>query len=147
MSQLETEKLIAHFVSEELKRRKAKGTYKGSFAPVTHFFGYQGRAAHPSFFDCSLASAYGFGAACLIEHGLTGLGVSVKDVTKSPDKWRLGGVPLLALLRSQPKSGFRRHELAIPSQEVSLSDVPYQKFKAKERLWRFEDHYCNPGPI
>jgi len=40
LSQLETEKLIAYFVAAELKRRKSKGLYKGSFAPVTHFFGY-----------------------------------------------------------------------------------------------------------
>jgi len=40
LSQLETEKLIAHFVAEELKRRKAKGLYNGTFSPVTHFFGY-----------------------------------------------------------------------------------------------------------
>jgi len=52
LSQLETEKLISYFVAEELERRKKKGLYKGSFAPVTHFFGYQGRASHPSTFDC-----------------------------------------------------------------------------------------------
>lgn len=99
--------------------------YKGGFSPVTHFFGYQGRAAHPSFFDCSLASAYGFGAACLIEFGLTGMGVAVKDVTKHPSEWRVGGVPLVAMLRSQPKAGYKRNELVIPSQEVGLYDVTY----------------------
>jgi hypothetical protein len=40
LSQIETEKLIAHFVAQELKNRKAKKEYSGSFAPVTHFFGY-----------------------------------------------------------------------------------------------------------
>ena len=40
LSQIETEKLLAHFVSLELKARKARGTYNGTFAPVTHFFGY-----------------------------------------------------------------------------------------------------------
>jgi hypothetical protein len=75
------------------------------------------------------------------------MGVAVKDVTKNPLEWRIGGVPLLAMLRSQPKAGYRRHELVVPSQEVTLNDIPYQLFKAKERLWRFEDHYCNPGPI
>ena len=69
---METEKLIAYFVAEELKRRRAKGVYKGNFAPVTHFFGYQGRAAHPSLFDCSLGSTMGYGAAALIEAGITG---------------------------------------------------------------------------
>ena len=112
-------------MAEELKRRKAKGVYTGTFSPVTHFFGYQGRAAHPSLFDCSLASTMGFGAAALIEAGMTAVAVSVKDITNHPSEWRVGGVPLLALLRSTPKAGYRRHELVIPSQEVSLSDTPY----------------------
>ena len=40
LSQIETEKLIAHFVAQELKNRKAKKEYEGSFAPVTHFLNY-----------------------------------------------------------------------------------------------------------
>ena len=54
-------------VNNELQKRKKKGLYKGSFSPVTHYFGYQGRAAHPTLFDSSLASTLGFGAAALIE--------------------------------------------------------------------------------
>jgi 6-phosphofructokinase 1 len=68
--------LIAHFVDIELKKRKKKGTYKGTLATVTHYFGYQGRCSHPSLFDCSLGSTYGFTAAVLIENGLTGLCVT-----------------------------------------------------------------------
>lgn len=40
MSHIETEKLIAYFVQIELDKRKKAGTYNGTFAPVTHFFGY-----------------------------------------------------------------------------------------------------------
>jgi hypothetical protein len=134
-------------VNEELQKRKKKGLYKGSFAPVTHYFGYQGRAAHPTLFDSSLASTLGFGAAALIEGGLTGVAVAVKELTNNVRDWRVGGVPILALLRSTPKAGYLRHELVVPSQEVSLSDLPYQVLKANERAWRFVDHYCNPGPI
>ena len=65
LSQIETEKLVAYLVSEELKSRKCKDKYTGSFAPVTHFFGYQGRSGHLSIFDCSLASTMGFTAAIL----------------------------------------------------------------------------------
>lgn len=147
LSHLETEKLMAYFVADELRRRKAAGTYTGSFAPVTHFFGYQGRAAHPSLFDCSLGSTMGFAAACLLEGGVTGHAVSVKELVNKPEGWRAGGVPIVALLRSQPKAGYQRHELVVPSQEVGLADTPYQVLKANERDWRFVDHYCNPGPI
>lgn len=67
LAAIETEKLIAYLVDEELKKRKARQAYSGSFAPVTHYFGYQGRSAHPSLFDCSLGSTSGFTAAVLIE--------------------------------------------------------------------------------
>lgn len=139
--------MLAYFVSEEIAKRKAKGEYKGSFAPVTHFFGYQGRAAHPSYFDCCLGSTLGYSAATLIDSDLTGMAVTVKELTNKPAEWRVGGVPILALLRSQPKSGYKRNELVVASQEVGLTDLPYQVLKANERAWRFVDHYCNPGPV
>lgn len=61
--------------------------------------------------------------------------------------WRIGGVPFLAMLRSQPKTGYSRVNLVIPSDEVNLEGETYQKMKAVERSWRFVDHYSNPGPI
>jgi len=85
-------------VEEELKIRKKAGKYKGSFAPVTHFFGYQGRSGHPSHFDCSLGSTMGFTAGLLVEHGLTCVAASVSNVTMKPNAWRVGGVPILGLL-------------------------------------------------
>ena len=147
LSQIETEKLLAYFVEIELKKRKAEGTYKGSFAPVTHFFGYQGRAAHPSNFDCSLASTMGFGAGVMLQSGITGAAVSVKELTNDPKDWRVGAVPILSMLRSTPKTGYLRHQLVVPSQEIGMTDLPYQVLKANELNWRFIDHYCNPGPI
>ena len=80
-AQIDTEKLLAYLCDQELKRRKAAGTYKGTFAPVTHYFGYQGRSGHPSLFDCSLGSTCGFAAGAMVEAGLTGLAVAVRQVT------------------------------------------------------------------
>ena len=139
--------MLAYFVSEEIAKRKANGVFHGSFAPVTHFFGYQGRAAHPSYFDCCLGSTLGYSAAILLDSGMNGVAVTVKELTNKPSEWRVGGVPILALLRSTPKSGYKRNELVVASQEVALTDLPYQVLKANERAWRFVDHYCNPGPI
>jgi len=82
LSQIETEKLVAYLVDEELNKRKRQGKYSGTFAPVTHFFGYQGRSGHPSMFDCSLGSTMGYTAAVLVQHKLTGLAVSITNVTQ-----------------------------------------------------------------
>ena len=147
LAQIETEKLMAYLVQEELKNRKAAGKYNGAFAPVTHFFGYQGRAAHPSNFDCQLGSALGYTAAALLEQGGNALAVAIKDLNKPVAEWRCGGAPILAFLRPSAKSGAHRHDLSVPSQEVSLDSEPYQRYKAVETAWRQVDHYTNPGPI
>ena len=147
ISQIETEKLMSYFVEQELAKRKTKGKYSGAFAPVTHYFGYQGRCSLPSHFDCSLASTYGFTAGVLIENGLTSMCVTAQLINEPASKWRVGGVPLLAMVRSQPKSGYQRTDLVVPSEEVDLNGEPYQRMKAVERGWRYTDHYSNPGPI
>lgn len=51
------------------------------------------------------------------------------------------------MVRSQPKSGFSRVDLVVPSEEVDLNGEAYQRMKAVERAWRWVDHYSNPGPI
>jgi hypothetical protein len=51
--------------------------------------------------------------------------VSTQNITDSASKWRIGGVPILALLRSQPKSGYKRHDLVINSEEVDLNGETY----------------------
>ncbi len=82
-----------------------------------------------------------------MENGLTAMSVTVQQITTTSDKWRVGGVPLMSLVRSQPKSGFNRSDLVVESQEVNINDEMYQRMKAVERGWRQIDHYSNPGPI
>ncbi|KAH8514927.1 hypothetical protein H0E87_003688 [Populus deltoides] len=49
LSQIETEKLLAHLVEAEMNRRLKEGTYKGKkFNAICHFFGYQARGSLPS---------------------------------------------------------------------------------------------------
>ncbi|CAN4095509.1 unnamed protein product [Withania somnifera] len=58
LSQIETEKLIAHLVETEMNKRLKEGTYKGKkFNAICHFFGYQARGSLPSKFDCDYAYA------------------------------------------------------------------------------------------
>lgn len=125
LAAIETEKLISHFVELELKERKSRGAYSGSFAPVSHFFGYQGRSGHPSKFDCSLGSTCGFAAGVFVEQGLTGMAVSVRQCTQKPSQWRVGGVPILGLVRSHPKQGFKRSDLVVRSEDLLLTSVQF----------------------
>ena len=147
LSQIETEKLVAYLVEEELKQRKKNGTYKGSFAPVSHFFGYQGRSGHPSLFDCSLGSTMGYAAGVLCQHRITGVAVNVSNVTSHPSQWRCGGVPILGLLDAQPKQGFLKSSLVVKSEMVNTNGAAFQQMKSLSKQWRIVDRYVNPGPI
>ncbi|CAK8986257.1 Pyrophosphate--fructose 6-phosphate 1-phosphotransferase subunit beta 2 (PFP 2) (6-phosphofructokinase [Durusdinium trenchii] len=50
VAKIETEKLLAATVQNELQNRRANG-YKGNFSPQFHAFGYEGRAGLPTVFD------------------------------------------------------------------------------------------------
>jgi hypothetical protein len=147
LSQIETEKLVAFMCSEELKKRKRAGTYSGSFGPVTHFFGYQGRSGHPSMFDCSLGSTMGYTAAALIQHKLTGLCVTVNNVTAPPSEWRCGGVPMIGLLKASQRNEYPRNYLNVWSDPVDLNARTFQEQQVQSKNWRLNDCYTNPGPI
>eukprot|EP00274_Cyanoptyche_gloeocystis_P000643 CAMPEP_0196652404 /NCGR_PEP_ID=MMETSP1086-20130531/1680_1 /TAXON_ID=77921 /ORGANISM="Cyanoptyche gloeocystis , Strain SAG4.97" /LENGTH=445 /DNA_ID=CAMNT_0041982929 /DNA_START=104 /DNA_END=1438 /DNA_ORIENTATION=+ len=43
VSKIESDKLLADVVADELKKRKKAGTYKGAFRVVPHFLGYEAR--------------------------------------------------------------------------------------------------------
>ena len=56
-------------------------------------------------------------------------------------------MPILALLHSHPKEGFKRNDLVVRSEDVNLESRPHQAMKVKRNVWKTEDHYVNPGPI
>ncbi len=126
LGQVETEKMLAYFVQEELKKRKAASVYHGKFSAVCSYLGYQARSALPSQFDCDLAYSLGGTAAVLIQNRLSGYCAVVSNsyfalkniqrVYSNPkgcpwvcssqvsglkepvSNWKPGGVPLTAML-------------------------------------------------
>ena len=71
----------------EMEKRRIKNGYKGSFKPIGHFFGYEGRSGFPSQFDCNYCYTLGMNAAALIEQGFTGLMSTVGNLKAPPEKW------------------------------------------------------------
>jgi len=148
LSHIETEKLLAHLVEKEMKKRKAQNQYSGSFATMSQFFGYQGRCAFPSKFDCNLANTYGYLAGVLIRHGITGYCVTARGLTSEIDKWYCGGIPLLSMTTiSKTKSAYGEGHAIVASYEVDLKKGPFLELVKQRDNWKLNDYYRNPGPV
>lgn len=141
VSHINTEKLFIETVSKELKNRN----FKGKFSPVAHFFGYEGRAGFPSNFDATYCYALGFTAAALVKEGYTGYMACVGNLLDDVRTWKVMGLPIVSLMNLEMRKGKKK-----PVIQKALVDVDKKPFKmlAKHReSWKYEDHYCFPGPI
>ncbi|HEX2579425.1 MAG TPA: diphosphate--fructose-6-phosphate 1-phosphotransferase [Rhabdochlamydiaceae bacterium] len=137
LSAVETELVLIEAVTKELKKRK----FKGKFAPLAHFFGYEGRAGLPTNFDANYCYTLGHTAALLIAHGCTGCMAFVHQLAKPPKEWSIGGVPLSSqlILQSQKKP-------VIVKTYVDLKGTPYGRLQKQTAKWALEDDYQCPGP-
>ena len=145
VSLIETEKLLVDLISVRLKELKAAGAYAGKFAAQCHFFGYEGRCAAPTNFDADYCYALGYTAAGLIQGGLTGYIVCIKNLAQPAGKWVAGGVPLTLLMTME-----RRHGAAKPvirKALVELADAPFKACAGSRAEWAQNECYLNAGPI
>ncbi|MBN4066589.1 diphosphate--fructose-6-phosphate 1-phosphotransferase [Simkania negevensis] len=145
VAQIETEKLLIQLVREELKVRKKKGSYKGSFHPLPHYFGYEGRAALPSNFDAQYCYALGKTAAVLINAKATGYMSCLNNLAKPIENWQAGGVPLTMMMNIEERHG--KEKPVIKKALVNLNKEPFVTFAKQRQQWQNEDHYLSPGPI
>ncbi|MDR0540198.1 MAG: diphosphate--fructose-6-phosphate 1-phosphotransferase [Spirochaetaceae bacterium] len=145
VSLIETEKLLANMTKKRLAALKKEGVYKGKFAPLTHFFGYEGRAAAPSNFDADYCYSLGFTAFLLIASGLTGYLSSVRNLCKGAGDWIAGGIPLTMMMNLE-----RRHGSSKPVIKKALVDLkgkPFKTFAAARAQWAEKTCFVYPGAI
>jgi len=142
LAQVQTEQLLSDLVAAELKRRKAKGTYKGSFSSVCQFLGYQARCSVPSNFDSNLGFAFGVASCNLAIAGKNGYMVSAFGLKKDPEDWTLIGVPVTAVVETDEKK-----RVNMPRRKVDLRGSSYQLWANIEKKAAMTDIYENPGPI
>ncbi|SET14520.1 diphosphate--fructose-6-phosphate 1-phosphotransferase [Prevotella sp. kh1p2] len=145
VSLIETEKLISDMVEAKLADWKKVGKFTGSFAPLHHFFGYEGRCAMPSNFDADYCYTLGVSAVELIANGKTGYMAIVKNLSASTDEWKAGGVPITMMMNMERRNGEMKP--VIRKALVELDGKPFKKFAEKRDLWAKETCYVYPGPI
>lgn len=142
VSHIQTERLILSLVKDELKQRSS---FKGKFAPVHHFFGYEGRSAFPTNFDATYTYALGMTAALLIDRGLSGYMATVSHLTRRVEEWGIGGIPLTMMMHYEKRKG--KNVPVIQKAAVDLNAEPFRYFSSMRDRWALEDHYRYVGPI
>ena len=145
VARIDTQRLLIDLVEARLKDLKSAGTYKGSFSPLPHYFGYEGRCAFPSNFDADYCYTLGFTAALLIREKLTGYICSVRGLTKPAAQWQAGGVPMAQMMNME-----RRHGKMVPVIKkalVELDSPAFREFEKHRATWAKETSYAFPGAI
>jgi pyrophosphate--fructose-6-phosphate 1-phosphotransferase len=142
VSLIETEALLAELVGRKLK---ASTSFKGKFSPQRHFFGYEGRAAAPSNFDSDYCYSLGCVAAILVRSGRTGYMASIRNVSKGPDQWIAGGIPITMMFNMEQRHGHLKP--VIQKALVELEGPAFKALAANRAKWELEDAFIYPGPI
>ncbi|MDR0513127.1 MAG: diphosphate--fructose-6-phosphate 1-phosphotransferase [Treponema sp.] len=145
VSRIDTEKLLMEMAGKRLDRLKKEGSYKGSFSPIGHFFGYEGRCAFPSNFDADYCYSLGFNAFALIACGLTGYISSVKNLTAPASQWVAGGVPLTMMMNMEQRHGSKKP--VIKKALVDLDGGPFKAFASSREKWAVNTMFLYPGAI
>lgn len=141
VAHIETEKLFIETVKTELKQRG----FKGKFSPVSHFFGYEGRAGYPTLFDANYCYSLGFTAAALIKEGYTGYMAALKGLVAPVEHWHPTAVPLTSLMHIEERKGVLKP--VIEKALVDLDSPVFKIFSSRKDRWKLQDEYCFPGPI
>ena len=145
VSLIETEKLLIEMVSKKLDALKKSKKYTGKFASINHFFGYEGRCGVPSNFDTNYTFALGYNAAALVLNCMSGYLSSVKNLTKKPQDWKCGGIPLTMMMNIERRKG--KEKPVIQKALVKLNGEPFKNFAKQRKEWALNDCYMFPGPI
>lgn len=120
-----------------------------TFRTQTHFYGYDGRGADPTHFDCNYTYNLGLTAFHLIANGATGQMAAIKNLENKFDKWEPIGIPIAKLMHLEERKG--RLELVIEKSLVDLNSNAFRVFKALRDEWLAtesnQDRYRRPGPV
>ena len=145
VSLIESEKLFSALVAENLKARKAAGTYSGKFSPLHHFLGYEGRCAFPSNFDADYCYSLGYNAAMLIQYGFTGYLSKVSNLSRPAEEWVAGGMPITKMMNIERRHGHDKP--VIRKALVDLEGAPFRYFAEHREAWAVETSFVYPGAI
>ncbi len=145
VSLIESEKLFSALVAENLKARKAAGTFNGKFSALHHFLGYEGRCAFPSNFDSDYCYSLGYNAFMLIQYGYNGYLSKVSNLSAPANEWVAGGMPITKMMNIERRHG--EDKPVIKKALVELDGAPFKFFEAHREEWAENTCFVYPGAI
>ena len=145
LAKIESHKLLIEMTEKRLQEAREKNQYTAKFNSHAHYFGYEGRCAHPSSFDAEYTYALGATAALLLQSGYSGYMASVKRLSSQARNWDLFGLPITSLMNIEHRHG--RDLPVIKKALVDLNGSHFLKLQKERSKWLLEDHYNAPGPI
>ena len=145
VSLIESEKLFSALVADNLKARKAAGTYNGKFSALHHFLGYEGRCAFPSNFDADYCYSLGYNAFMLIQYGYTGYLSKVSNLSNPAEEWVAGGMPMTKMMNIERRHG--KDKPVIRKALVELDGAPFKFFAENRAEWAENTCFVYPGTI
>ncbi|MBJ7449734.1 MAG: diphosphate--fructose-6-phosphate 1-phosphotransferase [Parachlamydiales bacterium] len=145
VAMIATETLLMMLVKKELEQRAVSGQFSGSFNPVSHYFGYEGRAGLPSLFDSNYCYSLGAVAALLVKNQVTGYMSIVKKLNLPVEDWQICGIPLTTMMNVEMRHG--KLKPVIKKALVELDSSSFKVFEQQRSEWQVVDHYRSPGPM
>lgn len=119
------------------------------FKTQTHFYGYDGRGADPTRFDCKYTYNLGLTVFSLIAHGATGQMAAIRNLEYDFERWEPMGVPIAPMMRLEERKG--RLSLVLEKSLVDLESPAFTVVQANRDKWLAaepgRDHFRRPGPI
>jgi pyrophosphate--fructose-6-phosphate 1-phosphotransferase len=119
------------------------------FKTQTHFYGYDGRGAEPTSFDCNYTYNLGFTVFSLIAGGVTGYMAAIMNIDKSFEEWKPIGIPIAPLMHLEERKN--RLTLVMEKSVVDLDSNAFRVVKALRDKWLAAepgpDQFRKPGPI
>jgi len=119
------------------------------FKTQTHFYGYDGRGANPTRFDCNYTYNLGLTVFALIANGATGQMAAIYNLEKPFSQWIPAGLPIAPLMHLEERNG--RLSLVMEKSLVDIRSPAFQVLKANREKWLSSmpgpDHYRIPAPI
>jgi len=145
LSHIEIERLFSELVAQELKKMKAVGKYNMEFQALKHFYGYEGRCAFPSNFDCDYCFSLGYTAALLLQNKKSGYMACVRNLAKPTESWEVFGLPIASMVWEEHRNG--KDDIVIRKALVDLEGKPFKHLKDNLSNWMVDDSYIYPGPM